>query len=446
MSATAKRVCALPTLLMIAMLASSQVFAEETNGAPGTEPRFSGFATLGLTHNDNEDVGAIMSFAHAKPARQGLSANLDSVVGLQMDWQPLPTTSFVVQGVARAAQEMEPELRMGYIRQQFGSDLAMRVGRYRSPLYFDSDVSEIGYAYLMSRPPIPLYGIASNVAYGDGADLQWRHAVGNASILAQAFYANSKYTHHFYNTDPVEEADAKLKDIRGLVVSATLPNIAVRASRTWVNKYETRTSSVNQLNASLGTLSGTLNALANQYNMPALAAQAHQVAGYRDLYNNRPIYTSIGFDANHGAWRLLGEWAQFASQNNVVGKYIGQHLTVARSFGDLTPYVSFSRMKRNNASQDLSALTATHLPGLEALDAGIAATRTGMEGAASLVVLTTHSVSMGMRWDFKENMALKMQYDHLWTPNAMTPGYFAVKRLPIDNKVNLFTVALDIVF
>ena len=51
-----------------------------------------------------------------------------------------------------------------------------------------------------------------------------------------------------------------------------------------------------------------------------------------------------------------------------------------------------------------------------------------------------------MRWDFMENMDLKLQYDYVETQNAMAPGNFAVSKLPFNNQVNLVTLALDYVF
>ncbi|MFC7655151.1 hypothetical protein ACFQT4_23940 [Pseudoduganella danionis] len=160
--------------------------ANSANDAPAAL-RLSGFGTLGITHNDNSDAGAIFSSAQKRPAGQGWSANLDSVLGLQLEWQAGANTAFVLQGVVRAGDDLSPELRMAYLRQQISNDFAVRAGRIRSPLYFDSDVVEIGYAYLMARPALPLYGGADrNGATISATPRCWRRPITASPITATA--------------------------------------------------------------------------------------------------------------------------------------------------------------------------------------------------------------------------------------------------------------------
>lgn len=428
-------------LLCLALLPLAPALADEA--AAPAPLRLSGFATAALTHNDNGEAGAIVSYSQKKPVTRGWSPNLDSVLGLQLDWQILADTSAALQTVARAGNGMEPELRMGYLRQQWGR-LALRAGRIRSPLYFDSDVAEIGYAYPLSRPPIPLYGIVSSVAALDGGDAQWRDSFGNSAVLLQAYYGNYQYRQRFYNFDPATPADARLDDIRGVAVSVSRPNITVRASRTWIGNYTLRSDQIGQINAGLGQLSGALTALSNMPGLSGLAAQAGRIGAHANPFDNHPIYTSVGFDANAGAWRLLGEATRLDSHSSMVGKYDGLHLAAGYSLGEWTPYLSLARERRVGPRLDTGAFGATGLD--PALDGALAQMRAGLDEAARFADISTRAVSVGVRWDLRDNMAVKLQYDRMRTPGAGTPGNFAVTRLPFDNRVNLFTVALDVVF
>ncbi|HEX5392439.1 MAG TPA: hypothetical protein VFW68_04120 [Rhodocyclaceae bacterium] len=436
------------SLLLLPLLALA-MGAWADDDVPASPLRFSGFATLGMTHNDNAQVGAIYSSAQRHPANKGWSPNLDTVVGLQADWQIQDGTSVTVQGVARAGNDGDPELRMAYVRQQLTNETALRVGRIRSPLFFDSDVSEIGYAYMMVRPPMVLYGTMNSVAGLDGGDLQWRHSFGDVAVMLQGYYGNYGYKHRFYNLSPVAEADAQLDNIRGLAITASLPKVTMRVSRTWVDRYSMRSAQVSQVNSGLGQVSsGLLLAAQNPFLPPAMAAgltnEANQIAGLKNPFDNKPIYTSVGFDSTLDNWRLLGEWTQLDSQSRMVGKYEGFHLTTGYSLGDFTPYVSVARYERKSKALDTSAFVATGMD--PTLDAAIAQMKAGLDQSAQYANLSTRSISYGVRWDLRDNMALKVQYDRMTTPNAMVPGYFAVKSLPIDNKVNLLTVALDMVF
>lgn len=438
---------------LLALFSANPARADDTP-TPDTAPppatqrlRLSGFVTIGLTYNDNHDVGIITSYAQAHPAKNGLSPNLDTVLGAQAVWTPWAGTSLTVQAVSRPDDGMKPALRMAYLRQTAGPSLALRVGRIRSPLYFDSDVAEVGYAYLSARPPIPLYTIVNSVDTLDGGDLQWRHGWGDVAVLVQAYYGNSHYSHHFYNQDFA--AHASLKGIKGVAISLILPKITLRASRTWIYSYTMRGGGIDALDAGLGNLAGGLNAASANPYLPAplgaeLSARAGAVSGLMYPFDNKPIYTSVGFDGTFGKWRAMGEWAELDSQSRMVGKYQGYQVTLGYALGNVTPYATYARQRRLGASFDTSALNPT---GLDAqLDAGLGALQQQLNLASAYANLSGSSVSVGARWDMREHVAIKVQYDRLATPNSQSPGTFAVTSLPIRNTTNLGTIALNLVF
>ena len=421
--------------------------------APGpTTPslRWSGFGTLGLTYHDNDDVGAIFSYSQRSPAEHGLSGNLDTVLGLQADAQLASSTSATVQAVTRAGDDFRPKLRMAYLRQQLGQDFGLRLGRIRSPLYLDSDVSEVGFAYLAARPSPPLYNVAGNyVPHIDGGDLQWRHAFGNTAVLVQAYAGRSENKQILYNTSPEQEADIEFSGIRGLALNVSLPAVSLRVSRTWIDRFTLRSSQVDQLNGGLAQINaGLLGAAANPL-LPdavraALNGQAAAVQGYTNAFDSRPVYTSLGFDANLKDWRLTGEWAEFDSRSRMVGKYRGFNATLGYAIGNFTPYVAYSKNRRVSSSLDTSALSATGLD--PTLDAALGQMQGALNQAALFTDLTTRARTVGVRWDYGESIAIKFQYDRFTTPSSNSPGIFAVRSLPIDNKLDLVSVTLDFVF
>jgi hypothetical protein len=439
--------------LALLLAASTQAQAPAQDERP-TEPevpalRLSGFATLGLTHNDNATAGAITSFSQTRPVQRGLSANLDSVLGLQLEWQARPGTSLLLQGVARAGEDLRPQLRSAYVRQELAGGLSVRLGRLRSPLYFDSDIAEIGYANLAVRPPLPLYGMVNSVASLDGGDLQWQRNVGNASLRLQAYAGGYDYTHRFNNLEPVLSADARLRQVRGLALSANLPDLVLRFSRTEIGQYTMRSAQVDQINGALTQMAAALTQVASNPLLPStlaagLLSKAQALPALSNPFDNRPIYTSLGVDANLQDWRVMAELTEMNSRAALVGKYRGQSLTVARSFDVFTPYVVLARQRRHGPRLDTSALAATGLD--TQLDAGLTQLRAGLDLAQQFADLSTRSLSLGLRWDWRENMALKLQLDELRTPSSNTPGALAVRSLPFDNKVRLFSVTLDLVF
>lgn len=430
---------------LLALLTCAPAYAEEGDESAARGLKLSGFGTLGLTHHNNDDVGVISSFSQKSPARSGLSGNLDTVLGVQLNWQAADATSFVLQAAGRAGESMKPQVRMGYVRQQFGQDLSVRVGRYRSALYFDADVTEIGYANLTVRKPVPVYWISNNVAAMDGVDVQWRHTSGNAAWLLHGYAGQGEAKHRF----PLITGDTELRDIRGFAVTYTLSNVSLRASRTWVGKYAVQSRQVDQMNAGLLQAAGGLAALAAAPVLPAsvradLAGKASEVASYTNPFDNQPIYTSLGINANFDNWSLMGGWVGFDSQSLMIGKYNSYYVTVGHSIGNFTPYVEFARQRRSNAIFNPGALGATGLN--PQLDAGMAQVQGLLSEAAKFADFSMRSVSVGVRWDIRENMALKLQYDRLKTPSPDRAGGLATSTLPIKNKVNLVSVAVDFVF
>lgn len=415
--------------------------------APGNL-HLSGFATLGATYSDNRDVGVITAYSDTHPSRHGVSADLDSVLGLQAVWRPLAGTSVTAQGVVRPNGEgARVDLRMAYVRQELGRNVAVRVGRIRSPLYFDSDVAEVGYAYLTARPPIPLYSIVNSVSALDGGDVQLRHGWGDTAVLVQGYYGDSRYDHQFYNQGTA--ARARVTGIHGAAVSLILPWITLRASRTWTHRYTMRGANIDQLNAGLAQLSGGLTLAASNPFLPAqiatgLKGKAQGIAALSNPFDNRPIYTSIGFDASYRVLRVLGEWTQLDSQSAMIGTYEGWQGTIGYGLGTVTPYVTYAKNRRTDGPLDTSALAATGLD--PALDAGLGQMQGAFALARTYADLSMRSLGVGARWDLRANMAVKFQYDRLTTPGVAVPGMFAVQRLPIDRTANLATLALNLVF
>jgi hypothetical protein len=437
-------------MALLLALPAAGAMGQMTSAAPPSALRFSGFGTLGLTYHDNDTAGAIASYSARSPAESGVSGNLDSVLGLQVDARLGSSTSATLQGVARAGDDLHPRLRMGYLRQQLGADTAVRLGRIRSPLYIDSDVWEIGFANLPVRASPPLYNVAGNyLTHIDGADVQWRHPVGPAALLVQGYLGRSKTTQVLYNAVPEETARAEFTGIRGLALNVNLPSVSMRLSRTWINRFTLRSSQVDQLNGGLAFASGGLLAASANPLLPppfqaALAAEAAAVQSYSNPFDQAPVYTSLGLDANLGAVRVLGELANLDSRSRMVGKYRGYNLIFGYALGNFTPYAGLSKNRRTTPALDTSAIAPTGLD--PTLDGGLAAIRGALDQAALFTDLSTRSRTVGVRWDYAENFAFKLQYESYKTPSSTAPGIFAVRQLPFDNKLDLVSLTLDFVY
>lgn len=423
--------------------------AGEASESQGSTLRFSGFATLGLAHNDNATAGAITSFSQLRPVRKGWSANMDTALGLQLEWQPAQGTTLQLQGVSRTGEDMKPRLRIAALRQQLGQGLSLNLGRVRSPLFFDSSIAEIGYANLSVRPAPAIYAVTNSVASLDGADLHWRLNLGDASLLAQVYGGRYDYTQRFNNFSPAISADASLRGLVGFSLSAHLQDLTLRFSHTEIDRYVLRSEQVSQLNQGLEQVGGALRQLAVNPMLPptlqaALQTKSQGVEALRNPFDGRPSYSSLGLDGNWQQWRVLAELIWLDPSNDLVGRSRGYSLTLARSLGDVTPYLSVARLKRSRATLNTEALAATGLN--PQLDGALQQLQQGFGRAQQFADISSRSLSLGLRWDWRENMAIKTQLDLVRTPDAGKPGPLAVLSLPFNHKLQLFSVTLDLVF
>lgn len=419
-------------------------FAQHVEQPPEQMFKVSGFGTLGLTHHNNPELGVASSLEQKVPAWDGWSGNLDSLIGLQLDWNLGQSTSVVTQAVSRASNEFGPELRMGYVRQQFGNDFAVRLGRIRNPTFFDSGVTEIGYANLAVRPPVAVYFISNSIPSLNGGDVQWRGKIGSAALLVQGATGGMKYK--LSGVGGVAD-ELEIHNLRVLALSLSLPNITLRASHSVGKLFEVRAANLDALNAGLAQLEGGLTQLSMNPSVPApiQTAVAHRAAAVRSLGDpfemRQPTYTSLAFSSLREHWSLQGEVIQYDSGSKLWGRYLGYQLTVGRNFGEITPYLSVALTRARSSAADLSALDPTGLD--PTLDAQMALLQGGLKQAEQSVRIDARCISAGVRWDFKPDMSLKLQYDIF----GNSRGNSIPRNSPATNyKVNLLSATLDFVF
>lgn len=428
----------------------SQSFGQIEGDPEATRSRFSGFATLGVTYNANPDAGVEFSGAQTKPAFQGLSTNLDSLLGLQWDYTLLPTTSVKLQGVVRAGEEFQPKLRIAYVQQVLSENLSVRAGRMRSPLFFDADSTEIGYANTAIRGPIPLYAgtSASQIIHIDGLNVQWRKPLNDMLLTVDGYWGGGKFTHYDVTKVPTSESQINTNGIGNVAVSLALSSGLVRFSHARLANYSAESEQLTGLNQGIANLSAGLkqSAAAFATQGPSLRDKARLLEAYINPFNGVQTYDSLGFSTTWADFGVSGEWAWLNSDAVMLGKLEAYQISLSYKTGRLTPFATVSGARRVSNWADANPVTPTGLAPLSELDAGITRISQGLNQLSTLSNITMQGLSLGMRWEVADNMAAKIQYDLLNTLDANTPGAFKVRSFPFDNSAQLLSVSLDVVF
>lgn len=138
-------------------------------------------------------------YAAVYERKEGWQFDRESLVGFQLKKEFSPTLSATAQMVVRANNPnrgSRPTLDWAYLTWQPSADSAwtLQAGQFRIPLYYYSDYLYIGYAYPWVRPAPDVYGWPI-YAY-QGANVTYRTQLGASDWAATMHAWGGQYTQH----------------------------------------------------------------------------------------------------------------------------------------------------------------------------------------------------------------------------------------------------------
>jgi len=177
---------------------------------------------------------------------------------------------------------------------------------------------------------------------------------------------------------------------------------------------------------------------------PAPVVNRMQGAAIADKYDSQTKsfdYFGVGASYDPGRWFLMGEWGR-AKTHSVLGKKTGWYASGGYRFGTFTPYVMYARAKADNLSDP--GLTVSSLP------PSLAEPATGLNAVLNSILSTKpvqSTLSVGGRWDFMQNAALKLQFDHTRIRAGSTGALVNIQPgFQTGGKLNVFSATVDFVF
>ena len=356
-----------------------------------------GFGTLGIAHVDQPADWAYTRSLNQKHNGSSLRADLDSVVGLQLNYRPFAALEFVGQAsFARLGDEARSSdfLELGFIAWRPDAGWSVRAGRLNLDAYLISEYRDVGYTHPFIRPPVEFYSRMPNSLDGLDATRTWM--TGDAQWRAKAVVGQT--------SAGIGERRLKLDPVHGLMLEREDNGLLLR-----VSALRARTHT--------GRLAPLLDALHDMQALP-VPQVADEAASLVTALSTSGTYTkylaaAVAYDRND--WLLQAEvnraWARKSSAINFNSGYV----TVGRRFGAITAYVMESA-----ALRDYDAFVtpdwATPLAGIDPVLAqqaqGLAAAATTTANKLSGNQFTT---SAGLRWDVAPRLALKTQLDIVHT-------------------------------
>ncbi|GAB2838593.1 hypothetical protein GCM10027277_01850 [Pseudoduganella ginsengisoli] len=392
------------TLLSAAL--AGAVYTPTIYAADWPAVTLSGFGTLAATRTDTDQAEFIRP-NQAVGAKKDWRTGVDSNFGLQATAKATDSLSFTVQGLVRKnpVDDVGAELAWAFAKWKATDDLNFRVGRIGTPVYMISDFRQVGYANTMIRPPAEVYRQVSGDYY-DGADVVWQPSFGDTTLTVQfgGGHTKQKLVGNYIEYHP----------LLSLHVVAENGPFTLRFGRA---------------NAKFSiTGSAALTGLGNTLRASGFTAVADQLR----ISDVDGSFTSFGGTMDWKNIVLQGEYAMRRTDTRLVMQTNSWYLMGGYRFGKVLPYYYHGNIDQKSIRT---------MPGMPTT--GPAAPLTAaVNGAIRAAIQKSNAV--GVRWDFRDSMALKVQWDRI-TPKDGAGAF--IKPAPgFTGPVNVYAAGIDFVF
>ena len=396
----------LASLAIAAFAGVGQAQEVDPPAAAAASLRLSGFGSLGLSH-----VDAPAGWGYRRELTQGGSdaawrTDVDTRLGVQLNYSLGSRFELVAQAIAKkrgAYASGTDALEWAYAAYRPNADWTLRVGRVNLDSFLMADYRNVGYAFTAARPPVELYAMLPTTL--DGADLARSWQQGDAQWRAKLMLGSAKIG-DFHTAEP-----GRVRDVVGFMLSREEGGLLMRASAS-------RTRIVLDMAGQRGAIDalGQLGGLP----IPLVAEQAGQLRARLGAADIWATFLELGLRHEMADWQWSAEVSRISAAPLV--KQSSAYATVGRRVGDWTPYIAYGRTRDTMPMMPTPAWAAALTPVL------------GPAGAAQsqmLGMLITDAVnrarvqqsgwSLGTRWDFHPQAALKLQWDRIRT-DASGPG------------------------
>jgi hypothetical protein len=365
--------------------------------------RLSGFGTLGVVYNDEDDVDFVRDLTQPRGADKGFSGRPDSLLGGQMDYRFNPHWDAVAQVLVRYSyhDDYRPALTWAYLRHAPNPDHELRLGRINWDVFVFSDARNVGYSHLWVRPPIEYFGLQP-LAYLDGADWVYRRPLGEGLFWSKLYAGRAD--------EEIPVSGGPNYDLAGTLVGGGHVNYQTR--HWWF-----------RLGASVGRFENESARL-----MPllqALRAGGNPLAEDLKLKDARIRLFSLGVVLDRGPLQGQMMLTRSLTDTLTLPSYHSGYMLLGYRLGDWTPYASYAAIQSGSPPDTGSPF---------------------VNGLLRTVQTNQRTAALGLRYELLPNAALKFQAERLKAEDAVADRLLRNPSPDWDRRALLFSAALDFVF
>ncbi len=404
--------------LALMLGASASAIADADLNFNGLE--ISGFGTLGALQTDTDHVDVTRDQSQQHGATNSPSLRQDSLIGVQAYFKASESLEFLAQGVSRYGPrgDYRPELMAAYGQYAATPNLSLRAGRIGLEFYMLADSRLVGYSYLTVRPPKEIFTTLP-FQHLDGGDFTAMAPVGDGILKGRLFLGQSG------EEAPVagEFVSMRGAPIAGAYVDYKTGHWQWRLTYAQIEFKDELPGAVTELRAGLNQ--------ASRFGFPGAAEAARSIS----LTDTVSRFYSLGAVYDNGPLQLQGMVAQVRHESAIYQDSLAAYLIAGYRIGQFTPFAGIAT-SRSTAESVSSGLP--DIPKFARLTAGL-----------NSAIARTHTdqttYTLGTRWDFRRNMALKAQVD-LVRGERDSVWLYPTHDAEFDGKLNIYSLSLDFVF
>lgn len=380
--------------LLVAGLACAQESGDRPVAATGA--RLSGFGTLGLSHVDGPRGWGYRRELTQAGSDEAWRGDVDTRLGVQLNYALSGRLELVAQVIAKkrgAYAKGSDALEWAYAAYRPDAAWTLRAGRVNLDAFLMADYRNVGFGFMAARPPVELYGMLPTAL--DGADVARSWFQGDAQWRAKLMVGRAGIG------DYDASRPGSTRRVLGLMVSREEGGLLLRASiastRIHIDLSDQRPAM-----EALGQLSSLP--------IPAVAGPARLLRERMGEQPTHGVFYELGLRHELAQWQWSAEVVRIAASPLI--DQTSAYVTAGRRIGDWTPYVGLGRSRDAMAVVAAPAWQAVLTPVVgpaAALQAQVLGDAITLAVNGSRVRQSTWSI--GARWDFHPQAALKLQWD-----------------------------------
>lgn len=346
-----------------------------------------------------------------------LSVVEQSLIAIQPTYTFNDQFSLTSQLIAHAGDDRNSGLEWLYLNYHPDSAWHLRAGKLRMPFFIYSDSIDVGYSYPWVTAPVQVY---NNYLFStfNGASASYNHSGSEVGLNVEIY--SGTFDGDLYLAGTRVDVDAKVSNLAGIVATINSNNLSMRLS------YHT-----GQNDTTVPLIQDLRQAL--YQNNFIKSAESLESSG-----NVYALQASLSYDRLNSFYKA--EWVQTVTGFEIAPKVTGAYAMAGYIWNNWTVHATYSVSKYSEI-EPVVELPTTPIgnPGIDQLSAAYYQAFTATPNG------TLDSYTLGTRWDFRLDMALKAEVSK-FQESRNPSGFFVNSGQSSKESAYLYQVAWEWIF